>query len=76
MTNESKPNPNPVTGQAPNAHDHENAPDQERSRRARHIRLIVIFVLVFAALAIFGILAAGTVDEVLAKTTTRSPRLL
>ncbi len=73
MTNESNPNQKPPAqqGQATQPpHNHESAPEQERVSPSKAIAGVVIFVLVFAALAIFGILGRRHHDEVLAKSTT------
>ena len=69
MTNESKPNP-----QSPGAHDHESAPDQPSVSPRKALFGIVVVLLVFAALAVFGMLSRRHNDEVLADTTTGSLR--
>jgi RND family efflux transporter MFP subunit len=67
MTNESNPNQKPA---AQSPRDHQNAPEQERITPSVAVIGVVIVVLVFAALAVFGILSRKHHDRVLAKTTT------
>jgi RND family efflux transporter MFP subunit len=67
MTNESNPNQKPA---AHSPQDHQTAPEQERISPGVAVTGVVIVVLVFAALAIFGILNRKNHDRVLAKTTT------
>ena len=52
MTNESKPNP-----QSPGAHDHESAPDQPSVSPRKAMFGIVVVLIIFAALAVFGMLS-------------------
>ncbi len=67
MTNESNPNQKPA---AQSPHDHQSAPPQERISPSVAVTGAVVVVLVFAALAVSGILSRKHHDRVLAKSTT------
>ena len=67
MTNESNSNQQPAIKPARN---HESAPEQQRISPSFAVAGAVIIVVVFAALAVFGILSRKRHNEVLADTTT------
>jgi RND family efflux transporter MFP subunit len=66
MTNQSNPPQKPA---AHSGHETQHAPDQEPIAPRRAAVGVVIIVLVFAALALFGILSRKHHDGVLAKST-------
>ncbi|MGC1423990.1 MAG: biotin/lipoyl-binding protein, partial [Terracidiphilus sp.] len=75
MSNESKPNQKPPEAhkQVPHeGHDTQHAPVQRPIAPRFAITGIIIVLLVFAALATFGILSRIHHDDVLAKTTRES----
>src|SRR5258708_28176904 len=67
MTDESNSKHQPA---AQPAHNHEREPEQKSISPGVAVTGAVIVVLIFAALAIFGILSRKHHDDVLAKSTT------
>jgi RND family efflux transporter MFP subunit len=66
MTNESRPNP-----QSHGAHDHESAPDQPSVSPRKAMFGILVVLIIFIALAVFGMLSRRHNDDVLADSTIR-----
>lgn len=75
MTDESKHNlhgARPITPQAGHqpGHDHETAPEQKAISSNKAVIGLVILLVVFLGLAIYGILSRRSADSVLAQRTT------
>jgi RND family efflux transporter MFP subunit len=74
MSNESNPSQKPAGGQneVPHGHDTQHAPAQKPIAPRSAITGLVIVLLVFAALGIFGVLSRKHHNSVLAKTTAEA----